>query len=244
MISFPLFIGHRGACGFAPENTLISFEIAKKCGASMIEFDVKFTKDRKLIIMHDSKVDRTTNGTGRVLDYTLAEIKKLDAGSWFDASFAGTKIPTLKETFDTLKKFNLAANIEIKPCPGTDVELTQLVIPFIQEHWPKSLPSPLISSFSTTALQIARELDDKLNLGLILENPPPHDWKQWAKKLNISAISVSHWSLKDDTLIKEMHALNYPVLAYTVNELERAQELYDMGVDSIFTNYPGSIISR
>ncbi len=241
---FPKFIGHRGAAGFAPENTLKSFRVAKECGAQMIEFDVKLTKDNHLIIMHDSEVNRTTNGIGLVLDYTLGEIKKLDAGSWFDISFSGESIPTLKETFNLLKELKLSANIEIKPCVGTDVILTENVMVFIKESWPSCLPPPLISSFSLEALEVARNLSSTACLGLVLDHPPQNGWLIRAQKLNVSAISVSHWSLENADLIKEMHAHKYAVLAYTVNEQKRAEELYKLGVDSIFTNYPGSIISR
>jgi len=239
MHKFPKFIGHRGASGFAPENTCVSMRIAKECGAQVVEFDVKKTKDSELIIMHDSSVDRTTNGHGRVIDMTLAEIKKLDAGCWFDPSFSGETIPTLKEMFSTLRHHSLGANIEIKPCPGTDIELSAQVIEFIENYWPNTLNPPLVSSFSVQALKTVREKSAQIPIGLIFDNPIPNDWKARAFDLKATAISVHHKSIENIEMIKEMHKEGYSVLAYTVNDHNLAKSLYDLEVDSIFTNYPG-----
>ncbi len=95
-------IGHRGACGYRPENTLCSFQLALDMGIKHLECDVRFTKDREIVVIHDETVDRTTNGHGRVSEYTLSEIKELDAGSWLSQEYAGEQIPTLKELLDVL----------------------------------------------------------------------------------------------------------------------------------------------
>ncbi len=104
---------HRGALENHPENTILAFQEAIRLGAQMIEFDVRMTKDNKLVIMHDKTVDRTTNGTGLVSEFTLKEIKKLDAGSWKSQQFAGEKIPTFKETLEIMPP-NIWLNIHIK----------------------------------------------------------------------------------------------------------------------------------
>ena len=93
----PAFFAHRGACAHAPENTLSAFELAAKQGAPAIEFDVKLTSDRQVIIIHDQTLDRTTNGSGEVAKHSLAALRELDAGSWLSADFRGEKIPTLDE---------------------------------------------------------------------------------------------------------------------------------------------------
>ena len=97
LLSEFMVIGHRGAKGYAPENTIPSFEKGIECKANMIEFDVRLTKDGHTVIMHDTTVDRTTDGTGLVAQLTLKQIKKLDAGAWFSPKFKDTKVPTLEE---------------------------------------------------------------------------------------------------------------------------------------------------
>jgi len=100
VVSLPTrgFCAHRGAMATHPENTLIAFEEALKLGAAMIEFDVQLTRDGRLVLMHDTKIDRTTNGTGIVADLPFESIRQLDAGSWMDSRFAGTRVPSLEET--------------------------------------------------------------------------------------------------------------------------------------------------
>lgn len=108
--------GHRGLMAFYPENTLLSFQKALEAGVDMLEFDLRLTKDRHLAVIHDETVDRTTDGTGRVGDYTLAELKRLDAGGWFGKPFEGLRIPTLEELCDLLTDWpDVLLNVEIKP---------------------------------------------------------------------------------------------------------------------------------
>lgn len=241
MLKLPKYIGHRGAAGFAPENTIISMHTAKRCGAQMVEFDVKQTKDNVLIIMHDSDVKRTTNGSGRVIDLTFDEIRSLDAGVFFDESFAGEKVPTLGEVFHTLEKTGMMANIEIKPCPNNDKILAENVAHFIQKNWPSVLPPPLVSSFSLECLKVVRKHSPILQLGLIFDETSLYQWKTFAREVNASAVSVNHKSIQSYEIVQEMHKENLNVLTYTVNDIFRAQELYQLGVDSIFTNFPGAI---
>jgi glycerophosphoryl diester phosphodiesterase len=117
--------GHRGYKSKYPENTLISFQKALDLGVDMIEFDLNLTKDKKLVVIHDTTVDRTTNGSGPVREFTLCEIKKLDAGSWFSSEFKSQVIPTLEELLETVSyKKDLLYNVEIKDKTHETVDLT------------------------------------------------------------------------------------------------------------------------
>ncbi len=120
-------VGHRGASAHAPENTLASLRRAWELGAAWVEFDVKLTRDGVPILMHDAKLKRTTNGSGLVASLDYAAIARLDAGAWFPGAFAGERIPTLDEAVALLQELGLAANVEIKPCPGREVETGRLV---------------------------------------------------------------------------------------------------------------------
>src|ERR1043166_3256151 len=107
-------VGHRGAMGHCPENTMASFERGLELGADWIELDVHLTRDGGLAVMHDETVDRTTGGHGRVQDYTLAERKRLDAGAWFGPAYAGQRVPTLDEVLDWARGRDAILDIEIK----------------------------------------------------------------------------------------------------------------------------------
>jgi glycerophosphoryl diester phosphodiesterase len=110
----PWIIAHRGFRAKYPENTLIAFQAALNAGVTMIELDVTHTRDGELVVMHDNTLDRTTNGCGPVIDYSLKEVKKLDAGSWFNPIFASQHVPDLEEVLDLING-KVLVNIEIKP---------------------------------------------------------------------------------------------------------------------------------
>ncbi len=114
---------HRGDCANYPENTLPSFESALKYPIDQIEMDLHMTKDGEIILMHDHKLERSTNGAGLIREHTLAEIKKLDAGSWKDSRFTGTSVPTFIEFLEFLQDYpDMTLNVELKDYPETDAE--------------------------------------------------------------------------------------------------------------------------
>ncbi len=117
---------HRGAMQTHPENTIPAFRAAVEAGAQMIEFDVWETKDNEMVILHDSSVDRTTNGTGKASGFTLAEIKKLDAGSWKSSQFAGEKIPTLEEVLNVMP-YNVWLNIHVKGAVELPAKVARMI---------------------------------------------------------------------------------------------------------------------
>lgn len=232
----PRIIGHRGAKGHAPENTLASFRKAKELGATWIEFDVKETEDGVLVIMHDDDLDRTTNGKGPMAKTMWSVVKELDAGSWFHPSFSNEKIPTLEETFLLLEELNIGANIEIKPCPGREEQTAIAVANEIVNKWPKELPTPLVSSFNMKSLVAAKRFQPNLIIGVLFERLP-HDWKKIIEEVQAETIHIDHEIVHGD-MIKEMNQKGYPVLTYTVNDRKRAYNLFNMGVSAIFTDFP------
>jgi glycerophosphoryl diester phosphodiesterase len=150
----PLIIGHRGASGNAPENTLPAIDSALAAGADYIEIDVQLSKDNFLIVMHDETVDRTTNGKGKISDLTAAEILSLDAGSWFGKAFAGTKVPLLE---DVVSHVNGRAKllIEIKKKNHQYIGIEELTIGVIRKH--NSEKWCVVQSFNDEVLEILHD---------------------------------------------------------------------------------------
>jgi glycerophosphoryl diester phosphodiesterase len=152
-------IAHRGASAYCPENTLISFERAIAMGADMIEFDVQLTRDGEVVVFHDEKLTRCTNGKGRIADYTLAQLKKLDAGSWFSKEYKDAKIPTLIEALN-LCKDKIAVNVEIKTEAITEkisggIEEKSMNIVEMKGMW----EHVVFSSFDPRAIKHLKEID-------------------------------------------------------------------------------------
>ena len=228
----PLILGHRGAMGSAPENTLAAFARARELGADGIELDVMFSKDKRLILLHDDTLERTTNGQGFPTDYTLAELKALDAGRWFDAKFAGERIPTLPETFDVFKPHpSFLINIEIKSDERVDRSLADAVVAAIQRN---ALGAQvIISSFDVRMIQRVRQLAPKLRIAFLYSKP--YDFHNLT--FPVDALHP-HWRLVDEALVQQAHARGQQVNVWTVNEPDDLRRMIAFGVDAIITNYP------
>src|SRR5918994_4367388 len=136
-LDLPQIIGHRGACAYAPENTLASIRKAAAQGARWVEFDVRLTREGDHVLRHDDDVKRTTNGRGRVLDLGIGELAALDAGAWFGGAFAGERVPTLVETIALLGELNLGANIEIKTGAPEARATAEALGRILDAHWPR-----------------------------------------------------------------------------------------------------------
>lgn len=236
LIKVPKIIAHRGASAYAPENTMAAIHEAYALGANWIEFDVMLTKDKQAILMHDEKLNRTTNGRGWVANATLAEIQNLDAGSWFHKKFVDQRVPTFIEVMKFLLDHQMNMNVEIKPSFEKEKETAEVVIELLEQYWPLKEFPPLISSGSEISLKAAYSVNPHLSYGWI-----QHRWQEnfrsYLEALHCVSLSINHRSLTLSR-VKEMKAANYFVLPYTVNDPRRAQELLDWGVDGIFTDYP------
>ncbi|WP_042236144.1 glycerophosphodiester phosphodiesterase [Legionella pneumophila] len=229
-------IGHRGASGYAPENTMASFNKALSLGCRFIEFDVMCSLDGEPFIIHDDNLKRTTNGTGEVGLVEADYLRGLDAGSWYSKQYKGEKIPHFTDVLKWLSFSGVQANIEIKPYPGTVEQTTVSVLSYIHRHWPQNKELPLVSCFEWDALVLCRSIAPEMPLGLLLHEWDK-DWLQKAKQLECYSIHFNRKILTADR-VKAVKDQGYVVCAYTVNRKRLAKKLFDWGVDALFSDYP------
>lgn len=227
-------IAHRGASRYAPENTLSAFRLAKTLNAQWVEFDVMLSADGVAVVIHDETVDRTTNGTGRVRDLTCQQLQALDAGSWFEAGYAGERIPTLKEVILCLQELQLSANIEIKATVGEEEATVLKVLSDIKAYWAENSMPPLISSFSVPILRMVRQHAPQAQLGLLVDEWF-QDWETVCHELQCVSVDVNHEIVTPD-IVSHIKTVSELLLCYTVNSPEQAKELLSWGVDAVFSD--------
>jgi glycerophosphoryl diester phosphodiesterase len=232
----PLVYAHRGANNAAPENTLAAFCLAKQQGADGIEMDVKLTADGEVVVMHDQTVDRTTDGHGRLRNFRLADLRRLDAGSWFDAEFHGEKVPTLAEIFETLKD-GILYDIELTNYGTPFDNLLEKVLALVQKHGLEE--NVMVSSFFPTNISQFRRLAPEIPGGLIALRGVPG---------SLSRSIVGRWFAPwavipvyldlTQAYIRTQRALRRKVIPWTVNEPADMRRLVSWGVDGLITDLP------
>ena len=237
-IKTPWIIGHRGYHAKYPENTLASFEAAIKAGADMIELDVMLSRDRKVVVIHDAILARTTNGNGSVADFTLAELKQLDAGSWLDAKFADQQIPELSEVLD-LANGRSYVNIEIKsnsyePHHPPDAIEKQVVDLMGQKNL---LDTGMISSFDVNILEQVAFLPNRPATAFISKKPANKKTIHLCTRLNVFSWHPDHLIVTRNQ-VKQMHAAGIKVFPYNVNTFEDYSRMRGMLVDGVISNDP------
>jgi glycerophosphoryl diester phosphodiesterase len=232
-------IAHRGASAYYPENTLVSFEGAIALGADMVELDVQLSLDGKVVVFHDEKIFRCTNGRGKIAEHTLAELKKLDAGSWFNKKFQGEKIPTLSEVLNVCKN-RIAVNIEIKTeavtgtlAGGVEEKCLQIVDQIgMRRH-------VVFSSFDPRAIIHLKEIDQTVAAAVLFEkglygSKLP---SQVVASLGAAAFNCSKRELSRKWL-DDLKLHDVPVNVYTVDNDNDMRRWLGLGVGGIFTNHP------
>lgn len=230
---------HRGCSGTYPENTLAALKAAAELPITGVEIDVHLTKDREIVVIHDEKVNRTTDGEGYVRDMTLNELRKLDAGSWFSAEFAGEKIPTLDEVFDVFQDTNHRLNIELKTDVFPYVGLVDKVLEAAEKRG--FAHRILISSFNHEDIQTV-SLRKSVE-SAILTKEVYVDVFDYARVVGTNRI---HMSLPGAFRRMATDALHRGaiVYVYTVNQLEYAHQLQQIGIHGIFTDYPEIMLAE
>jgi len=232
----PPVIGHRGAAAYAPENTLAGLRQAKALGCRWVEFDVRLTADGQPVLLHDYRLERTTDGRGRVSALSLAAVRRHDAGRWFHSSFAGERVPTLEEAVMLLAELGLGANVELKAARGKEAATGGVVAELVARTWPADPAHLLISSFQQGALAAARDRAPHIARGILFRRVPKN-WRKVAAGLGCVTIHADQQRLRP-AMISEIRRAGYPLLAYTVNDPERAKILFDFGVKAVFSDVP------
>jgi glycerophosphoryl diester phosphodiesterase len=232
----PLRIAHRGASARAPENTLAAFREAVRLGADAVECDVRLSGDGKPVVIHDDTVDRTTDGRGAVSRLPLADLRRLDAGSWFATRFRGERIPTLEETFEVARG-RCGLNLEVKSGASGADEAGATIRAVARSLAASGFREPLIvSSFSRQALIQARSTMPRVRLGLLVSRSlrglrPAH------RQAGLAAVHP-HLRLASRRRVRLAHSLGLLVLFWTVNERRLIRRLLDLGADGLMTDDP------
>ncbi|REE96716.1 glycerophosphodiester phosphodiesterase [Thermomonospora umbrina] len=230
-------IAHRGASSAAPENTLVSQEVGRRAGADFIENDVQPSKDGVPFILHDKTVDRTTEGVGNIRDLTAAQLKGLDAGSWFAPHYRGAPIPTLAEQLADLRTRGGNLLLEIKGAHTRD-EVARIVEVIRAERMAGRV---FVQSFEVDALRHTRDLAPELPLGL-LRSTLDADPVAIAKDLHLTAYNPNHTALlARPGVVADLHEAGVAVMAWTVNSASSWKSLEAIGVDSIITDKPAEL---
>ncbi len=231
---YPQLVAHRGAGTLAPENTLSAMRVGASFGYKMVEFDAKLSRDQVAILLHDTDLERTTNGSGNAADHPYGALAKLDAGLWFSSKYSGEPIPTLEAVARYTVAHNIACNIEIKPTPGLEALTGTAIARQALNDWRAASVPPLLSSFSLTALESAQRDAPSLPRGWITAKLD-EDWRQTLTRLGCVSIHLQHLLLTK-SLLNDIHTAGFRVAAWTVNDPDRAAELLQWGVDSVITD--------
>lgn len=230
---------HRGARGYAPENTMAAFRLALELGADGIELDVQATKDGAVVICHDHTIDRTSNGTGWIRDYTLAELRALDFGGWFSPEFVGEALPTFAEFFAWYVTTPLYLNVEIKNGPAVYPGIERKLIAEMQEIMPLDFPlydRLIFSSFYHPSLCEIKTLDLRFKTGVLFDDRPV-DVAGMAKQINAEYLHP-HWHYLEQEWVQAAHDAGIGVNSYTVNTREEYEFARAAGIDGIFSDFP------
>ncbi len=234
-----LLLGHRGAAAQAPANTVPAFRAAMEAGADGVELDVHLTRDGQVVVIHDETVDAVTGVAGRIREMTLAEIQRLDAGSYFGAGFAGTRIPTLDEALDAVGP-EAVVNIELKGTSVASDGLEREVVRIVHAHGMGG--RVIASSFNPIRLWRLRQIAPQLPRGMLHGRETPLYVRDlWFLPLVQPDALHPHYSMVNAAYMKRAQQWGVRVNVWTVDEPAQARRLVKLGVDGIITNDPARL---
>ncbi len=225
---------HRGASAYAPENTIAAFKLALDMGADGVELDVHMSADNKLMVCHDETVNRTSNGTGRIVDMTCQELKKLDFSNGM-AEYANSRIPTLKEVYGLLRPTDLTVNVEIKSDVVVYYGIWDELYALEREMGMQG--RILYSSFNHFVLMKLREVDPTAKIGLLYSEGMVDPWV-YANHLHADAIHPHYLAALAPGVIAGCKNNGVAVHPWTCNEEKVICELAGAGVEALITNVP------
>jgi glycerophosphoryl diester phosphodiesterase len=244
-----LFIGHRGYAGKYPENTLAGFRAAAAAGLTMVELDVRLSRDRHLVVIHDADLVRLAGLPKRVNELTLSELQAVDAGAWFDPAFSGERIPTLAEVFAALPP-GIKVNVEIKPGehepdhPPDGIERQVLAVADrFSDHRLGDHRRPLISSFNPAVLRRVRDLSPRQPLAVLSDAQHQPDGLALCETVAAAAWHPHH-SLITVRRVAAAHQQGLMVYPFTVNSAADLQRVRAAGVDGVISDDPLAMICQ
>lgn len=232
--------GHRGFSGKYPENTMLAFKKAIEAGADGIELDVHFTKDKVLVICHDELIDRTSNGTGYIKDYTYDELCQFDFCGRFEGQFEAQRIPTLREYLELVAPVDgFLTNIELKTGVFEYPGIEKAVIDMLEEFGIKD--RIILSSFNHYTILRCREIAPEIKTGFLTETWIVDAW-DYTKKYSVECIHPEFYFLTPEN-VKKCKKAGVEINTWTVNKEEDIRRLADLGVDALIGNYPDLMVS-
>ena len=231
---YPAWVAHRGAGKLAPENTLAAFRLGARYGYRMFECDVKLSADGTPFLLHDDKLERTTDGVGIAGALPWHDLCGLDAGRWHSAAYVGEPIPGFKAIANWVRANGLLLDVEIKPTTGAEVRTGHAVAEACASLWQPAETPPLLTSFQPQSLDAARRSAPRLPRGLLV-NELWEGWFDGARELGCVAVVLKH-TLVDADLVQRAHAARMRVGVYTPNDVPDVDRVRGAGVDMVVTD--------
>jgi glycerophosphoryl diester phosphodiesterase len=239
----PMIVAHRGFSGKAPENTRAAFTMALDAGVEMIEFDVQMSKDGHIVVIHDHTVDRTTDATGKVTDYTLEELRSLDAGSWFNPAFKAERILTLEEALELITPKALV-NIELKSnriVRKADTRIADRTLDIVKKM--KLLDRVLFSAFNHRLVKYLKDKEEDAATGVIF-HPVMHLGRLPSTLAKPAGATVFVCSKRDVTRrrVADAHKHNIIIGVYGLETQTDIDTMLDMGIRVLVSDYPDVLV--
>ncbi|WP_027634600.1 glycerophosphodiester phosphodiesterase [Clostridium hydrogeniformans] len=230
-----LNIAHRGFSGEYAENTMVAFEKAFEAKCDGIETDVQFTKDKIPVLCHDETLDRTSNGSGYIKDYTYKELLNLDFSYRFNSEIKNIKIPTLEELLIFAKDQSLLLNIELKnteiPYNGLEESVINLIYKYNLNN------NVILSSFNHYSMALVKEIDKSIKTGLLYDGNLYKPW-DYCTMVGADCLHPQYFSIMSKEIVNTILSKDIMINTYTVNNIEHMKKLKSFGVSSIITNFP------